>query len=76
MDASTLASIESQVAQLSLDEQIALAAWVNRLIDGVKNNDASKKEVLWESIRGILQDGPDPLEFQRHSRSEWDRDPA
>jgi hypothetical protein len=75
MDSPALASIENQVARLSRDEQIALAAWVNELVKQDKTN-SSKREVEWVKIRGLLTEGPDPLEYQRTIRSDWDRDPA
>ena len=76
MQSSALARIEKQVALLTRDEQIELAAWVAELVAGKQTPSASKHEVEWEKIEGIVKDGPEPLEFQRRARAEWDRDSA
>ena len=62
--------------QLSREEQIVLAAWVTRLVEGNGDLVAPKLEAEWERIRGIVADGPDPLEYQQRIRSEWDRESA
>jgi hypothetical protein len=76
MHSANLAKIEKRVARLTREEQIALAAWVARLIEGRDAEATKKRDIYWEKISGILSSGPDPFEYQRQVRSEWDRDSA
>ncbi len=64
-------TIEQQLPKLSEAEILSLAA---RLIAVVRARASGHNETDLSHYSGILSAGPDPLEFQKQIRSEWDRD--
>jgi|GEM_PF-3909607 len=75
MQSPMLAAIENQVVQLTREEQLALATWMNTLVSKLQPPaKGPKQRIQWELIDGIMPDGPDPLEFQHALRAEWDRE--
>ena len=69
MESSNLRAIEEQLLKLSQAEILDLAA---RLI-ALAQEKASRGVTDLSAYRGILKHGPDPLEYQKQIRAEWDR---
>jgi len=74
MDSPTLVDIERQVLLLPAAQQLELAAHLIKLAQLRMSQTLSSREIRWDEYRGILQHGPDPLEYQKESRAEWDRE--
>ena len=70
MEPASLAQLERQVALLSREDQLALAAWV---LDRLRaKRPSSPAPIEWTKYSGILKHGPDPLEYQTRVREEWE----
>ena len=69
MESPNLREIEKQLPGLTQAEILDLAA---RLI-ALAQEKQSRKETDLSKYRGILKNGPDPLEYQKQIRAEWDR---
>ncbi|MFI5385114.1 MAG: hypothetical protein ACHQ50_03245 [Fimbriimonadales bacterium] len=68
MESPILKQIEQQAELLSQAEVLDL---VSRLVDIAKEKAPARQTDL-SKYSGILKHGPDPLEFQRQIRAEWD----
>lgn len=62
-----LQAIEPQLAELSPEEMRELAAELNHRAGPPEY---LAKPVDWERFRGVIKNGPDPLEYQREVRAE------
>lgn len=69
MTSPRLKAIEPLLSELSQDEIQELAA---ELKVRAARRQYEPKPIDWERFDGIIQNGPDPLEYQRAIRSEWD----
>jgi len=71
MESPIMRTIEQQLPNLSQAEILSLAA---RLIALAQERVKRSAESDLSKYNGILKHGPDPLEFQRQIRAEWDRE--
>lgn len=70
MESSQLREIQRCLPALSRDELLELAA--NAMV--LANRSEVREKINWSEFDGILNHGPDPLEFQREIRKEWDHE--
>ncbi|MGV3614760.1 MAG: hypothetical protein ACO1SV_05420 [Fimbriimonas sp.] len=69
MESPHLKAIESHIPALTQAEMLELAA---ELIERARRMATPPRRLDWEEFRGVLRHGPDPLDFQREARKEWD----
>lgn len=70
MTSPRLQAIEPLIAELSPEEMRELAS---ELTQRASQPEDPPKKIDWERFRGVLsKDGPDPVEYQRAIRAEWD----
>ena len=70
MTSPRLKAIEPLLSELSQDEIQELAVELARLTPKVKY---APKPIDWSRFDGVLsKNGPDPLEYQKAIRAEWD----
>lgn len=72
MESPNLRAIEQHLPLLTQPEILDLAARLIALAQANANSEI--KETDLSRYRGILKHGPDPLEYQRQARAEWDRE--
>ncbi|RYG48800.1 hypothetical protein EON79_03420 [bacterium] len=69
MDPAALYEIETRLLDLTAKEKMELG---QKLIEQARSESEPSERVDWSEFRGLLKDGPDPLEYQRAIRAEWD----
>jgi hypothetical protein len=69
MESPELRAIESKIPSLSADELLRLAG---EMFQAARKLPPTPREIDWKRYVGVLTSGPDPVEFQRNVREEWD----
>jgi hypothetical protein len=69
MTSPRLKAIEPLLSELSQEEIEELAS---ELRERSAQSKYKPKPIDWDHFDGIIKNGPDPLEYQRAIRAEWD----
>jgi hypothetical protein len=69
IESTNLRAIRPHLPHLTETEMLDLAT---ELIQRAKAIHSPKPPVDWERFKGVISDGPDPLEYQRQIREEWE----